>query len=163
MNISEIIMNQSIVPVYITTTHQITPIVMMSNNKTTQDFIVNLATGLIQIYSNFYILITLLWREITKMNINWNINWNILCIICLFGFMLYDKYRLTNVLANNIIKLENQIRYMKKQDEMRENYFDLMTKSQTQNFKQLQSDFDTKFAQIDKQVKKMDKEMKKYD
>lgn len=170
----ELIMNPTIAPVYVTATNMIMPIVAISN-EAIASFIVYYATKMVAIYRNFSVFLSainnLMWKEISKTYANININYDNVFItvvmVCIIGFLAFDKYMFTHVcynpLATKVKDMEQQINIMKKQERMRENDWELLMQSQSQGFKQLQAEFDRKFTQMDKQVKKMDKDIKKYE
>jgi hypothetical protein len=160
-------MNPAISPVYITASNMIMPIMMISNEA-----IISFITRATEFVRNFFSIATtakaLMWKEAIKnyANINYDNLFVIGIMSCFVGVMLYEKYLFTcvyyNPLTQKVKELEKELHYIKKADRMRDNDIELIMQSQTQGFKQLQSDFDKKITSQEKQLKKIDKELKMY-
>ena len=143
----ELIMNPSIAPVYFTATNMILPIFTITNEA-----IANFVSRVSRLFATF------IMPQLSLDNYKLFINGIMLIAV---GLMFVDKIAKLHV-NKRIEEIERQLNYMKKAERMRENDWELLMQSYSQSFKQLQEEFNKKFANYDRQLKKMDKELKMY-
>jgi hypothetical protein len=157
----ELMLNPSIAPVYLTATNMVMPIITMTNTAIVK-FMVNVASKAEDFFATY-----LKTTNIGNVNLLDSYKLYIVAGILLITFvlMIADKIAIMYThdgLNKRVKELEHQINYMKKAERMRENDWELLMQSYSQSFKQLQGDFNKKFTNYDKQIKKMDKELKLY-
>lgn len=143
----ELIMNPSIAPVYMTATNMIMPIVTITNEA-----IAIFVSRLSRLFATF------IMPHVSFDNYKLFITGIMLIAV---GLMFADKIAKLHV-NKRVEEMERQLNYMKKAERMRENDWELLMQSYSQSFKQLQEEFNKKFANYDRQLKKMDKELKMY-
>jgi hypothetical protein len=157
-------MNPSIAPVYMTATNMMIPIVTITN-EAISNFVVNFVSRAAAIIVEFMIFMKSLkyfvWTEITNISLDGYKLFITGIILIAVALMFVDK--IVYLHANKRVEeLERQVSYMKKAERMRENDWELLMQSHSQSFRQLQEEFNKKFTNYDRQLKKIDKELKMY-
>ena len=144
----ELIMNPSIAPVYMTATNMMIPIVTITN-EVISNFVVNFVSRVSSLFTTFIVPNLKPILSLTGI------------ILIAVALMFVDK--IVYLHANKRVEeLERQVSYMKKAERMRENDWELLMQSHSQSFRQLQEEFNKKFTNYDRQLKKIDKELKLY-
>lgn len=155
--------------IYVRPTNMVMPLITISKTDI-YNFVMNLVSQATNIIRNlvFFVnsLIISVSKEIMKIysltELNHDSLFIAIALLCVAGYLFLDTYLFQSPLVNKITELENQINYMKKVERMRDNDWELLMKSQSQGFKQLQVEFNKKYKQYEKQIKKLEKEIDMY-
>lgn len=157
-------MNPSIAPVYMTATNMIMPIFTITNEAISSIILIivsRAAAIIVELMIFMKSLKYFVWTEIINISLDGYKLFITGIILITVALIFADK--IAKLHANKRVEeLERQVSYMKKAERMRENDWELLMQSHSQSFRQLQEDFNKKFTNYDRQLKKMDKELKMY-